>query len=453
MNVSLKNIDVASALLKIEIEKNDYAEQMEKRLRGLRQKAQMPGFRQGMVPLSLVKKMYGKQVLLEEVNKLVTNSVQSYLNENNVKVLGNVIPNETEQKKLDFDVDENFEFCFDMALSPEINFQLTKDDTLPLYKVVVDDETIDRQIDTYRRQYGTHEQADKVVVDDLVKGIMVEQENGEPKEAGIRIEEAVLIPSYMKGKMEQKKFIGASVGKMFVFNPFKAYKGAEAELASLLRIEKGAVKEMKSDFSFEITEITRYQTAELNQELFDKIFEKDSVKDETEFRDRIKNLILSQFVSMVNAVFRKNTLDMLIGKVDDLVFADDILKRWLLLTNEKKTKEDVEKEYPEFVKGLKYNFVKNIIIKDHDIQVEDEEIVAMARQEIISLFAQYGMYSVQDSELEEYVTNMLKDENKVMDLKSSVLDVKLTILMKELVTLDEREVTTEEFKKIVEEIQ
>ena len=453
MNVSLKNNDAVSALLKVEIEKNDYADQLDKSLRKLRQKAQLPGFRQGMVPLSIIKKLYGKQAILEEVNKLVTNGVQSYLKENEVKVLGEVIPNETKQKKLDFDVDENFEFCFDIALMPEINVQLTKDDTLPSYRIVVEDEIIDQQIDSYRRQYGSQEQADKVAVDDLVRGIMVELENGEPKEAGIKIESATLIPSYMKGKMEQKKFIGLNVGTMAFFNPYKAYKGAEAELASLLNIDKDAVKKMKNDFSFEITEITRYQTAELDRELFDKIFEKDSVKNETEFRERIKGLILSQYLSMVDTVFKRNMHDMLIRKMDDISFADDILKRWMLLSNEKLTKETVENDYPAFVKDMKYNFVKNKLAKDYNITVENEDVEAMAVQFVRSLYAQYGVYTVPDDELNDYVTNMLNDEKKVNDLESRVLDEKLSVLMKERITIDEQAVTTGEFEKIVDDIR
>ena len=452
MNVSLKNIDAVSALLKIEIEKNDYAEQLDKRLRSLRQKAQMPGFRQGMVPLPIIKKMYGKQALLEEVNKLVTNGIQSHLKENNLNVLGDAIPNETEQKKLDFDVDENFEFCFDIALTPEINAQLTKDDSLPSYRIVIEDEIVDQQIDSYRRQFGSHEMVDKAAADDLIKGRMIELENGAPKDSGIKIEEATFLPSFMKGKMEQKKFIGATVGKMVVFNPFKAYKGAEAELASLLKIDKEAVKNMKSDFSFEITEITRYQTAELNQELFDKIFEKEPVKNETEFRERIKDLILSQYFSLDDVVFRRNMHDMLIRKADDVVFADDILKRWLLLTNEKTTKENVENEYPAFVKDLKYNFVKNKLVKDNNLKVEDEEIEAMAVQVVRSMFAQYGIYSVPDDELDDYVKNMLNDEKKVNDLVSRVLDEKLSVMIKERITIVEHEVTTQEFKKIVNDM-
>ena len=449
MNVSLKNIDVASALLKIEIEKNDYAELMDKRLRALRQKAQMPGFRQGMVPLALVRKMHGKQVLIEELNKLVMNGVESHLKENSINILGDAIPNETEQKKLDFDVDENFEFCFDIALMPEINAQLTKDDTLPSYRVVVEDEVIDKQVDNYRRQFGAHAMADKVEVDDLVKGIMVELENGEPGEAGIRIEEAMLIPAYMKGKMEQKKFIGATVGKVFVFNPNKAFKGAEAELASLLRIDREAVKNMKSDFSFEITEITRYQLAELNGELFDKIFEKDSIQNEAEFREKIKDIMLSQYFSLIDVVHKRNIRDMLIRKADGLVFADDILKRWLLLTNEDKTKENVENEYPAFVAEMKYNFVKSKIVKDSNIEVSDEEIEAMAGQVVRSMFARYGRYSIPEDEFNNYVTNMLNNEKRVRELISRILDEKLSVLMKELITIDEQEVTTQEFDKIL----
>ena len=451
MNFSLKKNDAVSILLKVEIEKNDYAEQLEKNLRKLRQQARIPGFRPGMAPLGYIKKMYGKQSMIEEVNKLVMNGLYTYLKENNVNILGDPIANETEQKKIDFDIDENFEFCFDIALRPDINFQLSKDDTLTSYRVVIDDETINKDVDSYRKQFGVSDKADSVAAEDIVKGKITELEEGAPKAEGIVIEEAMLMPSFMKGKMEQKKFIGAPIGKTIIFNPYKAYKGAEAEIASFLNIEKEAVKNMKSDFSFEVNEITRYTPAELNQDFFDKVYGADSVKSETEFRDKIKDTLSRQYDSYDEIILKRNIREMLIQKAGDVVFADDILKRWLLITNKKSTTEEVENDYPSVVRDLKYHFIREKLIETHHIIVEDDDINVLARQIVRSQFAQYGMYSVPDDMLDNYVKDMLKNEKTVNDLADRAIDDKLSVLVKEIITIAEQEVTTEEFKKIIEE--
>jgi len=447
MNVSLEKTDAVSAVLKVEIEKNDYADQLDKNLRKLRQQAKMPGFRPGMVPLGYIKRLYGKQALLEEVNKLVMEGMNSYLNENQVRVLGNPIANESVQKKIDFDLDENFEFCFDIALRPEVSFKFTKDDSLTLYRVTIEDEVVEQQVKDYRRQFGVHEIAETVTAEDVVKGVLTELEEGAPKEGGIIVEDATLIPSYLKGKMEQKKFIGANTGKTLVFNPYKAYKGTEVEIASLLRIKKDAVKEMKSDFSFEIKEITHYTLAELNQEFFDKIFGADVVKDEAGFRERIKDFLTSQYVDYNESKLKQDIHDLMIQKVGDVVLADDILKRWLLVSSKTQTMEEVEAGYPKVVLDLKYIFARQRLVNDYDLKVDDEEVEAMAVQVVKSQFAQYGMMTVPAEMLDNYVKELLNKPESVDSMAENVLNEKMTELIRGLITIDEKEVTVEEFKK------
>ena len=448
MNVSLKNIDAVSAIVKVEIEKNDYAEQVEKSLRKLRQQAKLPGFRPGMAPLGLIKKMYGKQSLAEEVNKLTTNGLYSYLQENKVRVLGEPIVNETEQKQIDLDVDENFEFCFDIAIKPEIDIQLSKADNLKTYRPLIDDKVVNEQIESYRKQYGSYDKADAVVAEDLIKGMLTELEEGSPKVDGIVIDEAVLMPSFMKGKMEQKKFIGAKIGKSVIFNPFKSYKGAEVEIASLLKIEKEAVKNMKSDFTFEIKEITRYTPAELNKDFFDKVLGPDMAKDETEFYDKIKEKLLMQFDYYVGQIQKKAVRDMLIEKANDVVFPENILKRWLLISNQKSTMEEIENDFPNVIRDLKYHFIKEQLVAAHDIKVEDEDVNTIARQVVRSQFAQYGMYTLPDEMLDNYSKNILSKQETVDKIADQALDDKLTALVKELITVDEQEMPLDEFRKI-----
>ena len=223
MNVSLKNNDAVSGIVKLEIVKADYADQVDKSLRSLRQKANVPGFRKGMVPMGMVKKMYGKHVLVEEINKLVSENLFKYIRENDLHILGEPMPNETEQKPLDFDKEEDFEFCFDVALAPEINIELSKNDKLPFYQVAIDEEMLNNQVNAYRSNFGSYDKVDEVEEKDMVKGTVAELENGAPKEGGIVVEDAVLMPMYIKDEEEKAKFIGAKVNAVVVFNPNKVY--------------------------------------------------------------------------------------------------------------------------------------------------------------------------------------------------------------------------------------
>lgn len=288
MNISLTNTDAVNGILKMEIVKADYADQVDKSLRNFRKKANIPGFRQGMVPMEMVKKMYGKHVMAEEVNKVVSENLYKYIRENQLNILGEPLPNETEQKEIDFDTNEDFEFVFDLAFAPEINITLNKKDKLTYYQVVVDDEMLEKQINSYKANYGSYDTAEDVEEKDLVKGMLAELENGQVKEGGIVVEDAVLMPMYLKDEEERNKFLGAKVNSVVVFNPNKAYEGAAAELASLLKVDKEQVAEITGDFSFEIKESTRHKEAELNQDLFDKVFGEGTVTSEEEFKNKIK---------------------------------------------------------------------------------------------------------------------------------------------------------------------
>jgi trigger factor len=447
MNVSLKNNDAVSGVLKVEIEKNDYAEPLDKNLHKLRKQIDMPGFRKGMVPLGIVKKLYGKHALAEEVNKLVSEKIYSYVRDNNITFLGEPIPNETEQKTIDFDADEDFEFCFDVALPPKIDFELTKDDKLSFYSVTVDDEMIDRQIEAYRRSFGSYEGAETVEASDLVKGTVVELEGGEPKAGGLLVNDAVLMPSYIKGKMEQKKFIGAQLDSKIVFNPYKAYKGAEAEIASFLGIEKTQVKGMKSDFTFEIKEITRHKPLE-HQEFYDRLFGPDTVRDEAAFRDRIKASIVDQFLPECESVFAEDVRVLLIEKVGNIAFADDILKRWLLLSDKETTTEQVDDDYPKIIEDIKCQFAKEKLIRENNLKVGADALMDYARRVVKVQLLQYGLFSVSDDVVEGYTRDLLSKQETVNNIVNKVYDEKLSSLMKEKITVEVKEVTPEEFVKI-----
>ena len=430
--------------------KADYAEQVEKSLRNFRQKANVPGFRKGMVPMGMVKKMYGKHVLAEEVNKLVSENLFNYIRDNKLNILGEPMPNETEQQPINFDTQEDFEFCFDVALAPEIKIELSKNDKLPYYQVAIDEEMMNQQVDAYTANFGAYDQVEEVEEKDMVKGTVAELENGSPKEGGIVVEDAVLMPSYMKDEAEKAKFIGAKTNSVIVFNPNKAYEGAEAEIASFLKVDKEAVAGITGDFSFEISEITRHKKAELNQELFDKVFGEGVVTSEEEFKNKIKEALAEQFVPQSDFKFLLDAREILVQKAGELQFADGLLKRWLLAANEKNTPEKLDEEYPQIIEDLKYQLIKENLVKGNNLKVEDADIESFAKRVAKAQFAQYGMLSVPEEVLANYAKDMLKNKQTLQNIIDRAVEEKLAAWLKEQVELDVKEVSAEEFNKLFE---
>lgn len=449
MNVSLKNNDATRGTITLEIVKADYANLVEKSLRSFRQKANIPGFRKGMVPMSMVKKMYGKSVMAEEVNKLASEFLFKYIRENDLNILGEPLPSETEQKEINFDTQEDFEFVFDVAFAPEINIELNKKTKVPFYQINIDDEMIEKQVDSYRANFGTYEDASDNIQDkDLIKGTVVELENGAPKEGGIMVENAVLMTMYMKDEAEKAKFIGAAKNSVVVFNPHKAYDGAAIEISSFLKISKEQAAEVTGDFNFEIQEITRHTPAEMDQTLFDKVFGEGAITTEAEFREKIKEQITEQVAPQSDYKFMLDIRETLVKKAGKLAYADDFLKRWLLIANEKSTKEKIEDDYPQIVDDLTYQLIKESLVKKNKITVNELEIHDFAIKIAKAQFAQYGMMSVPDDVLGNYAQDMLKNKESLQNVVERAMEEKLAEWLKEHVKLDVKEVSVEEFGKL-----
>lgn len=450
MNVSLKNIDAVSGIVKVEIVKADYAEKVEKGLRNFRQKANVPGFRKGMVPMGMVKKMYGKSVLAEEVNKLVSEGLFGYIRENELNILGEPLPNESEQKEINFDTQEDFEFCFDVAIAPEINVSLGKEDTLPYFSIAVSDDMVEKQIASYRANFGNYDQVEEVEEKDMIKGTVAELENGEIKAGGLVVENAVIMPLYVKDSEEKAKFMGAKVNSVVVFNPSKAYEGAEAEIAAFLKVEKDQVATYTGDFSFEINEITRHKEAELNEELFTRVFGEGVVSTAEEFTAKIKESLAEQFAPESDFKFLSDAKDLLVAKAGDLPFAEGILKRFMLAQDEKRTAESIDEDFPKVIEDLKFHLIKEKLVKENNLKVEEADITAFGKRVAKAQFAQYGMISVPEDVLENYAKDMLKNKETLRNVVDRAVEEKLSSWLKEQVTLDVKEVSAEEFGKIVE---
>ena len=451
MNVSFQNIDKVSGLLTVKLEKADYQEKVDKSLKTFRQKAQIPGFRKGMVPMSLVKKMYGKSVIAEEVNKLLSEKVYDYIKSNNVNMLGEPLPNEEKQQVIDFDTMEEFEFVFDIALAPEFKAEVSNTDKVDYYTIEVTDEMVENQVKAYTQRNGKYDQVSAYEDNDMLKGLIAElDENGNTKEGGIQVEDAVLMPSYMKNEEQKAIFANAKVNDVLVFNPNAAYDGHDAEIASLLKIEKEAAAEMKSNFSFQVEEITRFVPGDLNQELFDQVFGKDAVKTEEEFRAKVKEGIAAQFVADSDYKFLIDARKMLMEKVGKLEFPDALLKRIMLLNNKEKGEEFVAENYEKSVEELTWHLIKEQLVKDNEIKVEQEDVINMAKDATKAQFAQYGMMTVPEDILENYAQEMLKKKENVDGLVGRVVEAKLATALKAKVTLNNKTVSMEEFNKMFE---
>lgn len=449
MNIVRKDHDSVNATITISIEKADYSEKVEKTLRDYRKKANIPGFRPGMVPMGLLKKMYGKSILADEINKLLSDELYKYIRDNNINILGEPLPNEEEQKEINFDTQDEFEFSFDLGLAPEFDVELNKKDKIKFYQITASDEMVNNQLKSYTGRYGKYAQEETVEEKDMVKGLIVELENGQVKEDGIQVSDAVLTPAYMKDEASKNSFVGKKVGEQLTFNPKTAFEN-EAEIASLLKVKKEDVAELASDFLFTIESNTRYHEAEVNQELFDKVYGDGVVSSEEEFIAKIKATIEEQLAQDSNYKFGIDAREALIKKYNDLVFPDAFLKRWLLATNKELTDEKIEEDFPKMIADLKWQLIKDKIARANNIQVENEDVQAYGRQVARAQFAQYGMTGLDDAILDNYAKDMFKNEEQLRNIIDRVAENKVVDVIKNTVKLDTKEVSIEDFNKMFE---
>lgn len=449
MNVTLNKTDNVNGVISIEMERADFQGNVDKALNQYRRKASIPGFRPGKVPMGVVKKLYGTSVLAEEVNNLINSSLSNYIQENKLPILGEPLPKEDPEKELDLEKDEKFTFEFEIGLAPEFDLTFDKETALPLHKVTLEDELFEKQIEGYKQNFGTYDKVEESALEtDLIKGKAVELENGEPKEDGIVVENAILMPSYIKNDEETKnRFVGANAGDEVIINPKKAYDN-EAEIASFLNIKKEDVAEVTSDFKFTIEEITRFKEAELNQEMFDKVLGEGVATDEESFRAKVKEELSKQFAPDADYFFMKEVRKAILEKMENIEFPEAFLKKWLKLTNEQATDELIEKDFPNILNDIKYQIAKDKIVTDNDIKTEASDVQELASQVAQSQFAQYGMSNLPAEMLQDYVKRMLENEETVKGLFARVVENKIAAWMKENVTLEEIAITSEEFSKL-----
>lgn len=450
MNISRENIDELNAILTVSVDKNDYEATVSDVLKNYRKKANMPGFRPGMVPAGLIKKMYGKAILAEEVNKILSKALTDYIHTEKLNVLGEPLPNEEKQPVIDWETQTDYSFVFDVAMAPDFEVKLDSETTLPYYNIAASEEMVVKQFDAYTSRLGENKVVDSVEEKDTVRGDFVQlNEDGSELENGIKSEKVVIAVDLMKDEEIKNSILGKMAGDVVVFDPVKAYGNAH-EVGHMLNISHEEAKNISGNFSFTIIEVLRFEKAEPTQEFFNQIYGEDSgITSGEEFKARIKKELEENFVYSSNYKFALDSREGLLKNIQfDLPEA--FLKRWILATNEKMTQEQLEADFDHFMVDLKWQLIKDKIVKDNELKITEEDVRALAKEMALVQFRQYGLNNVGDEHLENYASHMLKNEEERRKLVSRKQEDVIIAAIKDKVTLDIKEIGYEEFNKMLE---
>ncbi len=451
MKITFDCPDKINGQLTMTIEPADYQEQVEKTLKNYRKKAQVPGFRPGMVPMGMIKKQYGTAVKVEEINKLMGEKLYGYIQENKIEMLGEPLPSE-KQVPQDFEKEGDLTFVFDIAVAPEFKVELTNNDKIDYYQIKVEDKLIDDQVQMYASQAGEFVKAETFSGNDTITGDMRELDaDGNTKEGGIAAEGAMVMPAYIKDEDQKKLFDGCKAGDIITFNPKKAYPDNDAEVAALLKVQKDDVKDLTADFSYQITEIRHFQPADVDQKLFDRVFGEGTVTDEKAFREKIAETIAPQLQQNSDYKFMLDLRQYAENKVGELTFPEALLKRVMMQNNKDKGADFVEKNFEGSIKELKWHLIKQQLVAANNIKVEEADLKAVAKEAIRAQFAQYGMSNVPDDVLENYAAEQLKKRENIDNFVDRAVETKLTEALKNVVNLNQKEVTLEDFNKLMQE--
>lgn len=450
MNITREQINDLNGVIRVNIEKSDYESKVEKALKEYRKKANMPGFRPGMVPLGLIKKMYGKAALAEEVNTILTQELSKYLVDEKLNILGEPLPNDDKQKEIDWDNDTDFEFIFDIGFAPESKVSLDKRSKFAQYSVTVTDEMIDEQVKAYANRFGENKSTDIVEETGTLRGNITQLDaDGNEAENGIKVEMALISIDVIKDEEIKKSFVGKKIDDEVVFDIKKAYPN-NVEISYLLNIEKEAAENVDGNFKITIKEINTFVPAEVNADLFKNIYGDDTeIADEKTFREKVAAEISEAFRSSIEYKFATDTREQLVSKTK-MEFPVEFLKRWLKATNKDITDEQIEAEFEMFLTDLKWQIIKEEIIKENELKVEENEVMDLAKEVAAAQFRQYGMFNVPDEHLDGFAKQMLSKKEDVNRLYNKKMEDKIMEVIKSKVNVEEKAVSREEFEKLFE---
>ncbi|MCO5268093.1 MAG: trigger factor [Brumimicrobium sp.] len=449
MKVVKENIDDLNALLTVTVEKKDYQEKVDKALNDYRKKANIPGFRKGMVPMGMIKKQYGKSLLADELNRLVGESLYKYIEDEKLDILGNPLPKNDIEVKGDFDNPDNFEFVYEIGMAPKLDIKLTAKNKYPYTKVKVDKKLIDQQIEDLTRRYGKLVSSETVGEKDMIMGQFVElTDKGEIKEGGVMNNSTVTMEFI--DKKAQKELLGKKVGDKIVIDPMLMARDNH-DAHHMLNIPESDIPNISKKFQFTINEVKVMQPAEMNQDLFDKLFGKDQITSEKDLRDKLKEDLTKMFEKDSERILvRRISADLL--KKTDVQLPNEFLKRWIIASQETPiTMEEVNSDYENYTRSLKWQLIQNNIFKANEIKIGHEEAIHYTKGLLANQYAQYGMPIPEDKELAHSAHHVLENQKEAQQIYDMIGEDKLINFFKETVKLDENEVDYEEFVKIAQD--
>jgi trigger factor len=446
MDVTRKDIDQLNAEITLKLTPADYQDKVDAVLKEHRKKSTIPGFRKGMVPMGVIKKQVGTSVLIDEINKILSDELYKFISENKIDMLGNPIPKQ--QDRIDFVTQTNFEFTYEIGIAPEFKVEVSDKHKFDKVIVKIDDKLIDQNVNEIAKRYGKMENAEVSNADDMLYGKFVElDDNGDVKDAGI-YNSTVLNIVTVADKDTVKKLTGVKQGDTIKVNPSKM--GGANYVKSWLGVDEAEAATIMSDFNFTVEKINRMAPADLNQEFFDKLYGKDVVTSEAQFRDKIKEELEKSFNQNADQLLNREVQDTLIEKTK-IDLPDEFLKKWLMVANEKPvTKEQIESEYDQYARGLKWQLIENKIIKDNKLEVSRDAVVEYTKSLIQQQMAGMGQNFMDDAELTDTANRVLQNQDEARQIYEQLYQQKLIELYNNNFKIKEKSVSYDEFVKLAE---
>lgn len=452
MNVTFQKTGDLEGVITIVLDKADYEDKVTKELKEIGKTHQIPGFRKGHVELSTLRKRFGKEVKYRVLNDLAIEQVFKYIEDNKLDILGRPIP--AEGHDFNLDAEDGITFAYEVGLAPELDLHLDKSTTLDFYNIAVSEDMIKEQADYIYNQAGEQVPAQEYAERALVKGSMLQlNEDGSVKSDGIQVESTIVAPFTFKNEELAAKFVGTKVGDKVVFNPFDTCDGNEAEVASMLHIDRDKVESARSNFELSITEFVVHKKAEENQDLYDKVFGKDIVHNHDEFIQHVTAMIEQSLQPNSRQLFVRNTEDYLMETFGTAMqLPEAFLKRFMMLSDKNITSENVEAAYKEAEPGIKWELLENKAAETLQVKVEEDDIKAFARMFAINQLHQYGMGAMADQMADYYAENILKDEKQKRQIAHQAFTGKLFTAIHNAVNLNEKTVSLEDFRSMVAQL-
>ncbi|WP_423147311.1 trigger factor [Rubrolithibacter danxiaensis] len=446
MNITQEKIDSLNSVVTVTIKPEDYSERVEKAIKDQAKKVKLPGFRPGMVPPSHIKRMYGKSILVDQINNMLSESLNNYLTENNIEVLGQPLPKVDDEKEFNWDYTDEFEFNYELGLAPQFDLDFSSADKLTTYQIKVDDETLASRITNLRKSYGKMTNPDVSAENDVLYAELKQlSADGSVFEGGITNTASIRL-DLVKDEEIKKSLIGLKKDDVVEFDIQKAFENDTTQVARLLNISEEDAADLKSKFQLTVKNVNRLEESDLNQEFFDKLFGEGEVTTEDEFRERI---IKELEAMMEQNAEQKLQNDMYKFAVEKTSFSlpDEFLKRWLKATNENLSEEELEKGYADFAQNLKWTLIENKIIKDNNIEIKYEEIFKTAKERLDAQFRMYSPQPVPEEQLGQYTVQFLQNKENANKIFEEVKALKVFDYLKTVVTLDKKEI---EYNKFLE---